>query len=115
MPPIDPTLFPLRDGPLIPRELVQPFAVLLQKQYGGTLDAIAKRGGISVFELLMRLPAAEGKTQSEHELAAFEMTLTDAKGELTRVLAAHQAQKEADAEAAMLAMMEAEGAEQPTA
>jgi hypothetical protein len=113
MPPLDPTLFPLRDGPLIPRELILPFAAQLQKQYGGTLDAIAKRGGISVFELLMRQPAPEGKTQTAHELAVFEMTLTEAKGQLGRVLAAHQAQKEADAEAAMLAMMEAEGAEQP--
>lgn len=110
MPPLDPTLFPLREGSNVPRELIAPFAARLARQYGGPLDAIALRGGISLYELLLLQPAPEGKTQVEHEHAVCDLTLRDAKQQVQQLRAAHQAKKEADAEAAMLAMMEAEEA-----
>ncbi len=105
----DVTSFPLREGGSVPRDLVAPLADVLARGHGATVHVLARRGGISVFELLMLLPPPEGVDVSAHRRAVCDLTLSQAFHALATEITAFHKRKEADAEAAMLAMME-EGA-----
>ena len=113
---LDPTLFPLREGTTVPRDLVVPHTATLWRRYGITLDALGVRGGISVYELLMLQPPPEGTDAATHMRNICECTVQQAMSVLSRLVVAWQAKRDADA--ARLAMMEEgvteENAEQPT-
>jgi hypothetical protein len=102
MPPLDPALFPLREGVTVPRDMVEPHAAALHRTYGTSLETLAKYGGISIYELLVLLPPTGGQDPGAHRRRIFELTLKQAMGELTRARTEWQAKREADAEAAML-------------
>ena len=115
---LDPTLFPLREGTTVPRDLVVPHTATLWRRYGVTLDTLVIRGGISVYELLMLQPAPEGTDAATHVRNICECTVRQAMSVLSPIVTEWQAKRDADAEAAMLAMMDEgvteENAEQPT-
>ena len=106
----DPTIFPLREGGTVPRDLVAPYTATLGRRYGGTLESLAERGGISVYELWVLLQAAPScivPPGVANEI--YGLTVVEAMRALSRHLADWEAKRAADAEAAMLAMFE-EGA-----
>lgn len=107
----DPTSFPLREGGNVPRDLVAPHAAALARCHGVSLHVLASRGGISVFELLLLQPVPAGTTRATYQQGILDLSVTGAMLALSRLLTQWHKQKEADAEAAMLAMMEAEAAE----
>ena len=97
----------------MPRDLVAAHADELARVYCASLDTLAACGGISVFELLMLLPPAEGTDQATHRRRICALTLNQAMQMKNEKLSAFHVKREADAEAAMLAMMEAESAGDP--
>ncbi len=101
--------FPLREGGTVPRELVTPLAEALQRGHGASVNMIALRGGISVFELLLLLPPRDGLTVEQHRRRVCDFTLAQALNEITKEVAAFHKRREEEAEAAMLKAME-EGA-----
>jgi len=74
-----------------------------------SINALALRGGISAFELLLLMPPADGETVEKHRNRVCDFTLSQAVNEVTKEVAAFHKRKEEEAEAAMLKMME-EGA-----
>lgn len=107
---LDPTIFPLREGGSVPREIVAVHEARLRLCHGVPLVALATRGGISVFELLLLQPPPAGVDRETHTRNICDLTVTGAMKALEQLLTAWHKQREADAEAAMLAMMEAEDA-----
>lgn len=105
----DITSFPLREGGSVPRDLVIPLADALARGHGLTIPHLAARGGISVFELLLLLPPAEGVDVATHRNNVCDLTLSEARQAISRELTAFHKRKEAEAEAEMLRQME-EGA-----
>ena len=101
--------FPIREGGSVPREFVLPFTDALLRGHGGSLKLLAEHGGISVFEMLLLVPPAEGIDPAAHRQAVCDLTLSQAMQAMQRELAAFHKRKEAEAEAEMLRMME-EGA-----
>lgn len=101
--------FPLREGGSVPREFVLPMEDALLRGYGQSLKMLAARGNVSVYEILMHLPAPEGVDQQSHRRSVCEMTISEARGALEEELLKFHKKKEADAEAEMLRLME-EGA-----
>lgn len=97
----------------MPRELVAAHAAELGRVYGTSLDVIAACGGISVYELLLLLPADGGVDEVSHRRSVCGMTLNRAMRIKAEKVSAAYANREADAEAAMLAVMEAEAAGEP--
>ncbi|MCX5762091.1 MAG: hypothetical protein NTW72_11435 [Gemmatimonadetes bacterium] len=110
---IDPTTFPLREGVTVPRDLVAAHTATLVRCHGESLNVIAARGGISVFELLLLQPPPSGTDAATHRRDVCDLSVTGALKALTGVVDAFYKKREADAEAAMLAMME-EGSEEPS-
>lgn len=108
---LDPTIFPLREGGSVPRDMVAVHEARLTLCHGVPLTTLAARGGISVFELLLLQPAPAGIDRDTYTHGVCDLTVTGAMSSLSRLLTAWHKQREADAEAAMLAMMEAEDAE----
>jgi len=108
---LDPTSFPLREGGSVPRDMLAPHAATLARCHGVALNVLASRGGISVFELLLLQPAPAGTSRAAYEHGILDLSLTGAMQALSRLLTQWHKQREADAEAAMLAMMEADAAE----
>lgn len=106
---MDSSSFPIREGGSVPRELIAPYTDALARGHGVSLNVLAMRGGISVYELLLLLPPAEGVSPQMHRSNVCDFTLSQALAELQRRLVTYHQQKEAEAEAAMLKMME-EGA-----
>jgi hypothetical protein len=90
--------------------MVEPYAAVLQRNYDASLDVLARRGGISVYELLLLMPSVGGREPGRHRSHVLDLTLTQAMGELSRARLDWQTKREADAEAAMLAMAEPEQA-----
>jgi hypothetical protein len=107
--PSDPTSFPLREGGSVPRELILMHEATLVRCHGVSLINLAARGGISVYEVLLLQPPPAGINKTTYTNNICDLTVSGAQQALDGVLAAFHAKKEADAEAAMLAMME-EGA-----
>jgi hypothetical protein len=106
----DPSVFPLREGVNVPREMIAGHAAALMRAHGESIEVLAARGGISVFELLLLIPGPDGVDPSVHQRNICDLTLTQAIARLTDVLAAFHKKREEEAELAMLAMMEAEAA-----
>ncbi|MBI3567754.1 MAG: hypothetical protein HY084_06065 [Gemmatimonadetes bacterium] len=103
---LDPTIFPLREGGFVPRDLVAPHADTLARRYGGTIESLAARGGISVYELLLLHPALEETELATCARDVYCLTVSQAMRVMSKRLAEWQARRDADAEAAMLAMFE---------
>lgn len=48
-----PRMFPVQNGPAVPWSIIEPFEKQCRKQHGGqTLEEMARRGGLSVCEVL---------------------------------------------------------------
>ena len=103
--------FPVREGGSVPREFVLPLEDGLNRGYGISLKSLARRGGVSVYELLLLLPPPEGMDPSDYKRRICELTISEALRTLDNELTKYHKKKEAEAEAEMLRMME-EGADQ---
>lgn len=104
----DPTTFPLREGVVVPRDMVAMHTATLERTHGVSLRALAGHGGISVYELLLLQPVPSDMDRARFERDIFDLTVPGALRRLHGAIEAFMKQREADAEAAMLAMMEAE-------
>lgn len=91
--------------------MLAPHVATLARSHGVSLDVLASRGGISVFELLLLQPVPAGTNRTANQQGILDLSVTGAMLALSRLLTQWHKQKEADAEAAMLALMEAEAAE----
>lgn len=90
----------------MPRDLLVPHTAALARGHGVSLNVLAMRGGISVYELLLLLPPADGVDAATHRNNVCDLTISQALKALERELAAFHKRKEEEAELAMLAMME---------
>lgn len=101
--------FPVREGMSVPRDFVLPMEDGLVRGYGVSLKQLARRGGVSVYELLLLLPPPDGTTVETHRRRVCDLTVSEALNALDEALVQFHKQKEAEAEAEMLRLMEEGG------